>query len=615
MPDSVALDASQLWVADAPAEARLIVTAAAGQGKTEVVLARLTSLNEQGVSIRDDVLVLSFSRAAVETVRRRSEGVGLEDVNIRTFDSFAASVLLDAGEFEHVRGFEARIRRATELIQDGAAEVEDLEHIIVDESQDLVGDRAEMVLALLQAADRAGFTILGDPLQGIYDFQLDDDASRSKRSSAEFLDVLEAEQSAERVALEGHYRAESERMRDLIGVGDQLRELHGRDAYLDEAHELLEEYRLRGGDESPYSRRDIDLLMPYLTDLEPGETTAVLAATNFDVLCLSEDLEERGVPHVVRRRARDAGPARWVGLVLGPLEARKYQRDEFETHAKAIPEAPDDAWRRLKDVEGDRRDHRTIDVLALNRRLRTVSPPLSLTPDDCANVVLSTVHRAKGLEFDHVIDVRPSPGSPSSERTWRSLRQSYVASSRAREDLLVLTDFKRPAGAPSQVDGRWLDQRFAGRGKPMRPSRIEFTNDDVVTTIPAGPTPEMLAEGQGVLATADLLGESVDLRILTQPSGDHLPEYWIVRRDGSVLGQASESFVRALSKQLVWKTRGKPVSWPVQLMGARITSVETAVGDPDFSREAGLGASGFWLVPRLTGLIRPDWTTKTGADA
>src|SRR4051812_46306974 len=85
------LDESQLRVAEAPADARMIVTAGAGQGKTEVVAARLRHLLEsEGLTGTDDLLVLSFSRAAVAAVQGRVRGDSLlAAVTVRTFDSFA----------------------------------------------------------------------------------------------------------------------------------------------------------------------------------------------------------------------------------------------------------------------------------------------------------------------------------------------------------------------------------------------------------------------------------------------------------------------------------------------------------------------------------------------
>lgn len=171
----IELDESQRDVAEADPDARMFVTAAAGQGKTEVLLARVKTLVEDGLNPADEILVLSFSRAAVEAVRKRARIHDLDGLQIRTFDSFAAQILIDMDEETLGDSFDARIRKATKYI--AGDETPDrltyLQHILVDEAQDLVGDRAELVLALFSVlGDDFGFTVLGDPLQGIYDFQL-----------------------------------------------------------------------------------------------------------------------------------------------------------------------------------------------------------------------------------------------------------------------------------------------------------------------------------------------------------------------------------------------------------------------------------------------------------
>ena len=40
-----------------------------------------------------------------------------------------------------------------------------------------------------------------------------------------------------------------------------------------------------------------------------------------------------------------------------------------------------------------------------------------------------------------------------------------------------------------------------------------------------------------------------------------------------------------------------------------LVSIETVAGDHRQSENVGLGGSGFWLVPRLTGLACPDLST------
>ena len=595
---SPTLDPSQLHVAEAPPESRLIVTAAAGQGKTEVVLARLESLAQDGVDVQSNVLVLSFSRAAVDAVRRRLRRTGRASVTVRTFDSFAAKVILDVGELDGVRGFEGRIRKATELIAAGEADVDHIEHLVLDESQDLVGDRAEMVLALLEKLPDVGFTVLGDPLQGIYDFQLDKDVSVSKRTSHEFLDVLEFGLGAERVELTGHYRALSARTSSLLPVGDELRALPQADeTRAPEGHRVLDMYRLGRG-EGGGKKDSLLRLRGYLDD-EGEETSAVLAATNYTVLLASEQLDEMGIRHVVRRSAQDVGVAPWVTLALANLPRRKHAQRTIMEALAATPDAPEDGWRRLKDAEGLHRDPTLLDMPLLARRLRAGIIPFDLMPEDFSPVVVSTVHRAKGLEFDHVLELIPGDAAPAGKPTWQNLRRKYVAASRARKSFFVVPEPAVPGRGLSGDGTRCVERPF----RRTRPVRFEVLNDDVVTDIPVLIADEAAALDR-LTRNGELLGTTVELVLERQPTAGTLPNYWIMTHEGARLGGMAERFVSVIGTRM--KFRDAP--WPVRLHGARITSVESAVADDAIrTKTEGLGEGGCWLVPRLTGLVCGQW--------
>ena len=49
-------------------------------------------------------------------------------------------------------------------------------HVLIDEIQDVVGDRVKLARAILQAVD-GGFTAFGDPAQGIFTFAVTDGAA------------------------------------------------------------------------------------------------------------------------------------------------------------------------------------------------------------------------------------------------------------------------------------------------------------------------------------------------------------------------------------------------------------------------------------------------------
>lgn len=593
----IELDESQRAVAEAEPEDRLFVTAAAGQGKTEVLLARVKTLVEDGLNPADEILVLSFSRAAVEAVRKRARVHDLDGLQIRTFDSFAAQILIDMDEDTLGDSFDARIRKATQYI--AGDEVPDrilhLKHILVDEAQDLVGDRAELVLALLSAlGDDLGFTVLGDPLQGIYDFQLDE--SKSKLTSAELIDRLVSDYGAEHYALAKHYRAVTDRTRELISVGEEIRSLGELDASASEtAHGLLDDFRRQVSSTSVLN--ESGALCP-----NDGETTALLCSTNYEVLIASELLWQNGYPHLVRRKAQDMSVAPWVHQVFKDLEDRTYDADDIKSRLTGLfGDSAADLWLALKTAEGNFTAYNSLNVPQLSQRLRSRSIPLTLTVADTASLIVSTVHRAKGLEFTNVLYLQPEFGSPAAEQNEATLKQKYVALTRAREEVIST---KLPTKLLQYADGstgRWLEKAF-GRNRMQYTARMEFLNSDIDDVSPYYPEDGDAQAIQDNLVLEDLLGQVVSGSVHSEPEPGEVPRYVLTTGEGKVIGRTSPSFAYALKKNFAFKTYRRD-EWPVGFTGARVTSIECATGHPEETKLTGLGSSGMWLVPRLTGLI------------
>lgn len=593
----IELDESQRAVAEAEPDARMFVTAAAGQGKTEVLLARVKTLVEDGLNPADEILVLSFSRAAVEAVRKRARMHDVDGLQIRTFDSFAAQILIDMDEEALGDSFDARIRKATKYIagEETPERITHLKHILVDEAQDLVGDRAELVLALLSVlGDDFGFTVLGDPLQGIYDFQLEE--STSELTSAELVENLINDFGAEHQVLTKHYRAMTERTRELISVGDEIRGLGTlANSDCEAAHGLIDDFRRQVSSTSILN--ESGALSP-----NPGDTTALLCSTNYEVLIASELLWQNGYPHLVRRKAQDMSVAPWVHQVFRDLEDRTYDADEIKLRLSALyGESAADLWLALKTAEGNFSAYNSLTVSQLSQRLRSRSIPLTLTVDDTAPLVVSTVHRAKGLEFTNVLYVQPEFGSPAAKQNTDTLKQKYVALSRAREEIIST---KLPKGLIKPTEkskDRWLEKAY-GKNQTLYTARMEFLNSDIDDVSPYYPANGNAQAIQDNLVLDELLGGVVSGSLENEPEVGEAPRYILTTSEGRVIGRTSQSFSYALKKNLGFQGM-RSQAWPTGFTGARVTSIECATGHPEETKLTGLGSSGMWLVPRLTGLI------------
>ena len=600
MSSDVVLNDAQRYVVEADIEDRVLVLAGAGQGKTEVVALRIDHLvKDEQLSASAEVLVLSFSRAAVTAVRTRLNAREVPAANVRTFDSFAGQLILWAEE-EPAGSFEDRIRRATQLLRESSETPDplvDLRHVVIDEVQDLVGDRADFVIEILRtlSAD-VGITALGDPLQGIFDFQLDD--SRSKTSSSAVMHALRHEFGCAEVELGENYRARGKDPKRVVKLGEQLRK--EKDAQkADSLIADLESTLLDLGEIDEWA----DLVS------KDGVRTAVLCASNHDVLRVSRYLSRSDIRHAVRRQAQDFGAASWIGKSLTSLSGQTINRSEVEDAlAEALGRAEiEPSWYLLKSVAADKRGRDALNLRRLRSSIRTNMLPLTLTEPDTANVIVSTIHRAKGLEFDRVFLVTPNY-EREDEDEWATVRREYVALSRARDEIYVC---ELPQPRSSFETMRWLPGRRVERvynrktGK-KRVKSFEFLYDDVDTSEPVAGAGVEAADAQEVLRDQDLIGTNVEAVLDHEVSSPELPSYLFTSEDGHLLGRSSDSFNNAFNA--VFGRRGGGV-FPGRLFGLTLVSVETVAGEPRKTEGLDVGLSGLWLAARITGLVEPDWKT------
>ena len=593
---TVQLDDEQAAVAGAAADSRFLVIAGAGQGKTEVVTRRIDNLvRVDDLLPSEEILVLSFSRAAVHAVRTRLGQHDIAAPNVRTFDSFANLLLVEAG-IEPAGSFNDRIRRATKLLHESGEPpypVSEIRHLILDEVQDLVGDRADFVLEILRSLGReAGVTALGDPLQAVYDFQLDESMSRT--TSANVFEALRDEFGCAEIRFSKNYRARRKPTKKVVKFGEELREIDGGEL----AARRLDVFKHELPD-----RGEIDEWAELLTP-RGDDRTAVLCTTNAEVLRVSRYLMQKGIGHVVRRQSQDFGAARWIADVLGPLPGPKERRSVIEERIARLSgeEGSTDKWRQLKAAEGRTREFDSLDLRRIHRVVRAGALPLPLTEPDRSSVIVSTIHRAKGLEFENVFVVEPvSP--PQDEDDWTRVRREYVALSRAR-DQVFLCQLPRPRSwihADDRYDNRFKEEVVSRRKRGRRWTRaIEFRYDDVDVARPATTRERSAEEIQDALRTPGLVGSPVVVRLDEDESTDYSPSFVIETPDGLTLGRTSEEFNQAFVHYYHWLDQ-----WPQLVDGLCLVSIETVAGDERLSERAGLGSNGFWLVPRLTGLARP----------
>jgi hypothetical protein len=222
-------------------------------------------------------------------------------------------------------------------------------------------------------------------------------------------------------------------------------------------------------------------------------------------------------------------------------------------------------------------------------------------------VTVSSLHRAKGLEFDRVflLDHDPRDDHDPLEEA----RLTYMAMTRSRDDLYRLDALprdKRVYRTKSRESGRWGRAMF-GRNTGRRPwLGMAVEGQDVDHEFPAGVhgfTDDPVAL-QHHLAEQVQPGDPVRLVALAHDVDDcPAPVYGVEHRD-RLIAVTSRTFRDAMSLHLGGRNAAERRTWPTTVTDCRIETVESAAGSTAAGARAGLGDHGVWLAPRISGLSR-----------
>lgn len=616
--DRRVLTAEQEAVVGQPFEARVLVTAGAGSGKTHTLVERIVVLADECARRDLDLLSLSFSRAAVRVLRDRLRARAELAVTVRsrTFDGWALELLTEFRSERDWRevGFDDRIRAASELITSGGADerfAENLGHVVVDEVQDLVGDRRRLVEALLFRYD-CGFTVVGDLAQSIYGFQVEDLAERCRENGA-FIRALreEFDKDLTELALTENFRARTDEARSALPFGPDLRRAIESGQEDDADYEGLRTVLL-----GAYDVQTLD--EPFvLKGIERSEgSTGILCRTNGEALRVAEILAAHGVGHRLRRDARDRAVPAWIaGLFEGENRTRATEQEVRAAAGAAGGEqaAVDIAWRSLRRIAGNTG---AVDLRKLAEILAAGRLPEELTDGPESAVLVSSFHRAKGLEFDRAVVVDPGPivVNPKhgdevdvGERT----RALYVAMTRGRDELWRV----HPLPRANLRRHEWTDRWYKGGFKYWQRFGMELTGADADAVDPGGALETGADPGaiQAILRDKVCSGDAVTLRQRPErvPASDMSPSY-AIEWDGQVIGQVSERFRRHLHAVLKSSRRFEVRNYPAAIEAVRVDQVQTVAGSEASGQRHGIGAHGVWRAPRLCGLGRFVWEGSDG---
>lgn len=180
------LSVQQRAVYDHPINEHICVMAGPGSGKTHTLALRAARLIHHEHVQPEEILVLAYNRAVVAELKHRLlrlfKNLGYESlskrVQVYTFHGLAKKYCRREIEGKEFSRWEPilleRLQRAPGLMMNA---IGGLKHILVDEFQDITETRLDLLEKLQQLSDARVF-IIGDPNQSIYGYERVNDGGR-----------------------------------------------------------------------------------------------------------------------------------------------------------------------------------------------------------------------------------------------------------------------------------------------------------------------------------------------------------------------------------------------------------------------------------------------------
>lgn len=629
-PPEFVWDKRQIAVINSAPEARIDVHAGPGMGKTAIACARVSYLIDQDVS-PSNIWLLSFTRTAVQEIRDRIEAFASDTnsilgVKIGTIDSRAWRIRCGFTETE-VKNFfgtyDANINDVIEILENGSRDVREfidsLEHVIVDEAQDITGSRARLIHLLLRLLpESCGITVFSDPAQAIYQFTTDAEDLREE-DRVTFLDLLEKKMHEDfrQHELVKIFRTEKKNLIELI---EELR----LDIYANE-NISFNEFKARRTMICDYADEQIENFKA--SNLKKYNDALFLFRRRAEALMASSFACSDQIPHRIRMSGGPTTVYPWIAQIIENLNGKQaFDKAEFsklwtllEHNISDLDQDQESAWNLLYKLGGEKG---VVNLLTLRRKLSRTPPDITACLPELGHKgpIVGTIHASKGREADQVVLSLPRLLSREYRRDneYSNLdeesRVLFVGASRARSALLVGNGFVRASFSPSLKSGRaFLKTESSAKGLPC--AQVEIGRDGDIDPYSfvshSNYSEEEVVKNQRLIAN---LAQQAPVSLVAKVDWNKNFSYQIwTNFDDKHPSRPIGFFSQALNKdlfQVINRLHGdssqfRPPDYihHIYLLGA--STFVASEDDPHLSQiHARYASTGTWLVPVVIGFSR-----------
>lgn len=407
----------------------VVVAAGPGSGKTRVLVHKLAALLLLDDVKHEQLLMLTFSRAAATEFKKRLIdliGNAAYFVDIMTFHSYCFDLL---GKIGTLDDSENVVEDAAKMINNGEVELGRITKsvIVIDEAQDIDKHEFALIQALIKRNDDMRIIAVGDDNQNIYEF---------RGSDSKYMKSLVTEYDATLYEMVENYRSKP----NVIALANAL------------SNTITNRMRSNPIQAVRKEMGSVQLIRYGNTNLEEPVVNQVMLNHKKGTACVLTCTNEEAL-HVVGLFIQRGKSAR---LIQSNDEFRLYNLCEIRFFIKEIdkrlasPVISESLWEhaktKLKEVYGNSSCldiclRLILDFEVINRtKYRTdleefvkESKYEDFYTVEEKSILVSTIHKSKGREFDSVYMLLNHLKMDTDEMR----RQVYVGLTRAKQELFI----------------------------------------------------------------------------------------------------------------------------------------------------------------------------------
>lgn len=410
----------------------IVVAAGPGSGKTRVLVHKLASLLLLEDVKHEQLLMLTFSRvAATEFKQRLMELIGnaAHYIEIKTFHSYCFDLLGRIGNLEDSKNV---VAKAAEMISQGEVEPNKISKavLVIDEAQDMGTEEHALVKALMDNNEEMRVIAVGDDDQNIYEF---------RGSNSTYMYQLAQESGGTFIEMTENYRSANQ---PVNFANDFLKEIDKRIK-----NTPIISMREEEGWVEVIHHQSKYMYQPLVENLlqhKDKGSSCILTQTNEEAVILVALLRKQGINSKLIQSMD--------GLRFCNMAEMRYFLKYIDKRIK-MPQISEELWEETKHATFSAYDRsqclayvkHCVEQFEQTNKSKYFSDFKefvfeSSVEDFCdisgTDVVVSTIHKAKGREFDDVYMLI----SNSYAKDSNLIRKYYVGITRAKNRLFIHTN-------------------------------------------------------------------------------------------------------------------------------------------------------------------------------